>query len=152
MVGVLAGGCGTGGSGASSADRTQARLGRIMWRAPESGQPTSCSVVAGNTEVIVFAMLHDVSPACAALRDGLSSGGPPWSNGSLATVDRAGSPIQFTIACALTSSQDDEQITVVAPSSGTIDLGRRVCARFAGAAGWRRGREGTTTTLASAGY
>lgn len=150
---VALAGCGSGG-GTSPAAHSRLALGGITWSAPSSGQSSSCSIVASNTEILVYAMLHDVSPACAALRQGLSTGGRRWSNGSLATVDQNGTPLQFTVACALASSDDDEQVTVVAPSSGSVSLGKRICAHFErnGQAGWRQSRSGTTTTLASAGY
>jgi hypothetical protein len=101
---------------------------------------------------MVDAALVDVSPACRALRRGLSSSGQHWASGWLATVEQNGSPIQFTVACALDSPTDDEHVTVVAPSSEDQALGQSVCVRFASKGGWQRAQTGTTTTLAPAGY
>jgi hypothetical protein len=151
---VALAGCGSSGGGTSPAAHSRLTLAGITWQTPASGQSSSCSIVSSSTEILVYAMLHDVSPACAALRHGLSSGGRQWRNGAFATVDQNGTPIQFTVGCALASSDDDEQVTVLAPVGGSVILGNRICAQFAssGAAGWRRSQSGTTTTLASAGY
>jgi hypothetical protein len=100
----------------------------------------------------VDALMHDVSLACPALQRGLSADGQHWANGSLLTTGANGLPIQFTVACALTSTIDDQQVTVVTPSSDNRSLGNGVCSKFASTKSWRQGGTGTTTTLASAGY
>jgi hypothetical protein len=151
VLALVAAGCGSG-SPRPPAGGDQTKLREITWSAPSSGQRTSCSIVAGDTEIIVAALMHDVSRACPALLRGLSSHEQHWADGSLRTTNENGLPIQFTVACALANTIDDEQVTVVSPSGEDRTLGTGVCSRFASAKGWRRRQTGTTTTLASAGY
>jgi hypothetical protein len=146
---ALAGGC---GSGAAAPSIDHATLGGVAWSAPRTGTQSSCSIVSGDTEVMVAAAMHDVSSACVALRRGLSSTSRRWRQASLQTSDAKGLPIQFTVTCTLTAPDGDERVTVVAPSSATLDLARSACARFGTPRAWQRTQSETTTTLAPVGY
>jgi hypothetical protein len=116
---------------------------------PSLHQPTSCSLVYNNTQVVVSAATHDVTVACEALQKGWAGNGQYWANGSLRTLDQSGTPVQFTVVCALGSTTNDQKIAVEVPSDASQDLANSACASFASTGSWRQGAAGTTTTLAT---